>query len=239
MKIVGSRKSKETKKLMKEMIPDELRDKDVLVNLGWSGFTQASNHELTINTIQGIRNCAEKYQMHKLFALHGVPSVTFFDFNTKEGRKNMLEHMSIDDKFVLRGVDILYDFDAIYDAWGWYDYVTLYERPKKEYRVLMFRGRPFRVMEKKLKEGHENDWQRHIENCDFKAISVRTISGAITDACIKACNAVGIDLAGVDVMVTEDDKVKVIEVNSAPSMNDVSIRKFFKRLQIWLRDLQE
>lgn len=239
MKIVGSKKSKETKKLMREMIPEELKEKKIFLNLGWSNYDGNYEAEIVFNNIIAVGNCADKYQMHKLFALHGVPSVEFCDFNTKEGRKKAIENISIEEKFVLRGRDNLINWDDIYELWGVADYATIYEKPKKEYRVLMFKGRPFRVMEKKLKEGHENDWQRHIENCDFKAIAIRGINNDVIDACVKACNAVGIDLAGVDVMITQDNKVKVIEVNSAPSMNDVSIRKFFKRLQIWLRDLQE
>ena len=232
MKIIGCKATRETTQLLKDMMPEVLKSQNILLNVGWSNIPveKMAGFSTILNRKESVKNCADKVMMYRLFKEHGVPSVDFYDFNTIEGIKNFMKNGEFDDFVVPNGSQKkIMEKDDIVDDLDRYTYATRFEHKSIEYRVLMLKNKIFRVMKKNPHDTSEDLY--HIDNCDFVAIKRKYLPVQVREACIKASQATGIDFCGIDVMVNTDGEVKVLEVNSGPSMNETSIEKFYKALK--------
>lgn len=101
---------------------------------------------------------------------------------------------------------------------------------RDEYRVHIFMGRvidyakrvPSREYEPEIQvRGNEHGWvlARNVE----RSKQVYTLA-------LEACNALGLDFGAVDIVRTNSGKVYVLEVNTAPSLNEDGIEIYTKAI---------
>ena len=109
-----------------------------------------------------------------------------------------------------------------------YDYCTKFEEKDKEWRFVVFRGKVLRAMEK-VPNIDTEIWKQ--KNCDFRHVNERFLDSEVRYECLEACKDLGIDLAGVDVLVNTSGEVKVIEVNSGMAMGSRTAGRLFRRIE--------
>jgi len=228
--IVGSRKTKKTDKLLRELEPEDL--KEIIFNHGLSSFPEYNYiGRKIINRVSAIRNCVDKKRMFRCFARYGVKSLEFFDLSIPQDRRKAIFRLLQRKELCLRRgrkieiVGSIWRFRRIFRR---YIYATTKVDKKTEWRILTLFDIPMRVFQK-----IGDEFALHLDNCEFK-IDNNCPESVINEA-LKASKACGIDMAGVDICLTTDNKVKVIEVNSGPGMSENSIEKLFRLIRMLKR----
>lgn len=104
-----------------------------------------------------------------------------------------------------------------------------------EYRVHVAFGRVIDYSKKKKRDGVEGS--SYIKNSENGWVFCRegvVLPESVSSAAIKAVTALGLDFGAVDVLYKErDNKVAVLEVNSAPGIENTTLTKYieaFKRM---------
>jgi len=227
MIINGCKRTCKTKKLMKEMLPRELKNEKILINLGDSYLNERDypNYEI-INKVSAIRNCSNKKRMFEIFKQNNIISVHYFDL--REQRFEAVDYLYGGFKLVLRkGKEIkIIGMDKLEELKS-YDYATIKEEKVKEYRVILFRGKIVRAMRKMPQT---TDFQFKQENCKFVTVTENSFPREVIKNMIKAQKVLGIDLCGIDLLKNTDGEWKILEVNSGMSMSPKSVEIFYKML---------
>ena len=110
----------------------------------------------------------------------------------------------------------------------------------REYRLHVTNNGCFYACRKMLKTDAKIRWHRHEnnsvwileENPDF---NTPTNWDKIVTECIKAKNAVGLDIAAIDIKVQtskhDEPKFIILETNSAPSLGEIGVEKYINCLK--------
>lgn len=103
---------------------------------------------------------------------------------------------------------------------GWY--YSEFINKQREFRVHCAHGKILGVMEK-TRGGDSIAWNRAVTGEPFTRVNQSDYIFSICFQALKACKSLGLDFAGVDVMMLNDEKDKpqgyVLEVNTSPTLN--------------------
>lgn len=109
------------------------------------------------------------------------------------------------------------------------DFYVKYIPTKLEYRMHVADGEVFKVHEKRLR--HEAENHPYIRNAETGWVFVDPRRREPDhQLAVGAVEAVGLDFGAVDVVRGEDDVEYVLEVNSAPSLDEGNLRRYGERL---------
>lgn len=116
------------------------------------------------------------------------------------------------------------------------DFYTAYVPNTREYRIHVFKGDVIRIQGKYLDfpEQHTNEFiKNHGQGFRFRAPDVQLNHDRL-EAAIGAVAAVGLDFGAVDLLIGEDRRCYVLEVNSAPACSPLTARAYVERMADWL-----
>jgi len=229
--------------------------KKALIRLG-STTIATKKYDIEINNIESIRNSSNKYFMKTLFTDQGVA--------TPEWTNNV--ELLLDDDPVF---DFPIVAKNIYGSRGTGNYKIntkeeleqwisrrrgslsnyIFEKFKnyaKEYRVHVSKNGAFLVWRKvrKLDTPDNQKWFFNNQNCNWlsehhEMFDTPNNFDDIKRECVKALNAVGLDIGACDVRVSNNYDSKgrtrkalfsIIEINSAPSMGDATSAHYIDEL---------
>lgn len=228
---------------------------------------------IELNTVKAVKNSANKLSMKSCFAEAGVKTADWFEYNEQEqlfyktGLTTTEQRISAEQLpypivtkhiFGSRGTgNTLIKSSEELVTWmqgktlsnyifeKYYDY-------NKEYRLHVMRGNCFYTCRKMLKSDTpaEERWYRNDSNSVWILESNPLFDkpsnfDAIISECIKALNAVGLDVGACDVRVqsTKDKKGNIrinpefiiVEINSAPSFGEITAEKYKEMIPIILK----
>lgn len=133
---------------------------------------------------------------------------------------------------------ILKSRDEFYQHWirnnqTWY-YSEFVDKVK-EYRVHCAHGRILNYLEKPNPGNGTIAWNRALNGEAFTNIKWDQYDSKVALECLKAVQAIGLDFAGVDVIVTADGKPYILELNTSPTLNssEYSMSRYAKYFD-WL-----
>lgn len=118
--------------------------------------------------------------------------------------------------------------------------IERYYTYNREYRLHVTKDGYFYTCRKMLRNDAEERWHRHDNNSvwiveENPMFDKPTNWDAIVEECVKALNAVGLDLAAIDVKVQSakegrDPKFIILETNSAPSLGERTTEEYINKL---------
>lgn len=231
MKICYVKKSRDTASRMRDLIPEDLMDSDVVINLGNSN-PQLDDEYFIINSAESVRNAADKQRMFEIFNRNNIKCVKYYDLNNfdtfTEAKRQMLY---LNKCLVIR--------DNGYKLIGRKNstqlpkcgYGTVREQKLKEYRIIVFRGRFLKVYEK-LPFEQCFAWKQ--DKCKFQRVFYPDFEPEVVDNIINSVKCLGLDLGGVDLLLNTKGEYKILEVNSGMGMSDRTISQLYKRLKTYL-----
>lgn len=135
-----------------------------------------------------------------------------------------------------RGIVIATNQEELVDA----PLYTKYIKKKYEIRVHIVQGRPIYIQQKKKLSTEQleargitnrNKYIRNLENGYIFSSELSISEAAKNEAILqsnRAINALGLDFGAVDVLVTKDDEVFVLEVNTAPGLEGTTLTKYYE-----------
>lgn len=225
-----------------------------IVRLG-STTVEGDNHRLIeCNTVEAIQNSANKLFMKQCFSKAGVKSAEWIRLSDKDGLNNMKMPIVIKSHMGSRGRGnfLINTLDEM-EAWNsgnrnlnnyiverYYDYV-------REYRLHVTKDGCFYTCRKMLKSDTPADkrWFRNDSNSTWimetnPAFDKPSNWDAIVSECVKALISVGLDVGACDVKVQSSKDKKgnvratpefiVIEINSAPSFGEETLRRYLNEI---------
>lgn len=116
---------------------------------------------------------------------------------------------------------------------GWY-YSEFVDKVK-EYRVHCAHGRILNYLEKPNPGNGQIAWNRALNGEAFTNVKWSDYDSRIALECLKAVKAIGLDFAGVDVIVDAQGNPYILELNTSPTLNssEYSMQRYAKYFD-WL-----
>lgn len=130
------------------------------------------------------------------------------------------------------GTDIQVFEPGIIPAQQTHDFYSKYIPSRREYRIHVFGDQILGVMGKYLDfpgQAGNGYIKNHVHGYRFRTPD-KTLNADRTDAAIAACKSLGLDFGAVDLIVGEDGKAYVLEVNTAPALAPLTARKYLNAL---------
>jgi len=235
MLIVGCNKTSETTEQLNNLLPNDLKNTNILLNIGYSKFKETDYKDyLILNTTESIKNCLDKKLMFKILKKNQVKCLKYFDLNKNIDKVRTIFYLLLNKELVLRNEKSLKvinfkEFKEIFNK-KW-KYSTLKENKLIEYRIIVFKNRIVRAM---IKLNTSKDFQIKQENSKFIDIDINKLPKKVLKNIFKAVNSLKIDLSGIDILINKKGKFKIIEVNSGMSLCSKSIKRFYDILRYYL-----
>jgi glutathione synthase/RimK-type ligase-like ATP-grasp enzyme len=118
-----------------------------------------------------------------------------------------------------------------------------YIRKEKEYRLHVFNGRVIDQVEKRRRAGFQeaNNYNRYVRSYEQGWIMAREgcyITDETKSQAIKAVQALGLDFAAVDIVMTREGKPMVLEANTAPGIQGTTLENYRKAVIQWMQNLR-
>jgi D-alanine-D-alanine ligase-like ATP-grasp enzyme len=208
---------------------------------------------IEINTAEACHNSGDKILMKKNFDLLGVKSADWYNLrDLVDDFEWTIFPAIIKHKNSCKGQGIYYISDNselkdfIESKIGQLDNYVIekYYNYSKEYRLHVTKNGCFYTCRKMLKEDAEERWHRHDMNSvwimeENPLFDKPSNWDSIVEECVKALNAVGLDIGACDIKVQSEKgrdrggnpEFIVMEVNSAASFGLVTVVKYEEQLR--------
>lgn len=171
------------------------------------------------NNSKAISNATNKRRSRELFVEEGVPTPKLYTPENKDTAEfpiiaRPFTHAKGKNFIVLNTKEeFLSHFESNYSN-GWY-YSEFIDK-EEEFRVHLGHGKVLAIMQKTPGKGHA--WNRNQSGEPFTYLPWKSSKKVVIEAAVKAINALGLDMGGVDV-IYKNKKAYVLEVNTAPTLN--------------------
>jgi tetrahydromethanopterin:alpha-L-glutamate ligase len=173
---------------------------------------------------RAIERCVDKSMTSFLLARAGVATPATWAFESEEAARAIVRREAVDRPLVLkplfgsqgRGLQLIRnesDLPAPAAVAGVYylqQFVGVQEDGFRDFRLLVSRGRVVAAMMR-----HSAGWITNIKRGGRPTAAV--VDSEMKELAVRAAAAVGVDFAGVDIVVCADGRPMVLEVNSMPS----------------------
>lgn len=211
--------------------------------------------DLEINTVEGCANCMDKRTMKRLFEESNIKQAEWFTCSTKEELTDTFiekfhewNHGCIAKRynssqgnglFYIRTLDDIDPFiDFIEGEHNLPKYIfEKYSTFSREYRlhVSILNG-CFYACRKMLRSDAEERWQRHDNNSvwvleENPLFNRPETWDEIEEECVRALEALKLDVGALDIKVAADGRFFIMECNSAPGLGQIGLEKYKKELE--------
>lgn len=207
---------------------------------------------IEINTAEACHNSGDKILMKTLFSDNNIKTAKWYNLNDENFNDTDLNFPRIiKHKNSCKGQGIYYIEDQEkLNAFenennGWKNYIVEeYKNYSKEYRLNVTKDGCFYTCRKMLKEDAEERWHRHDMNSvwivEENPLFEKPSNWSDIEAeCVKALNAVGLDIGACDVKVQSEKghnrngnpEFIVLEINSAPACAERTLIEYEKQLR--------
>jgi len=243
-----------------QLLRDQLRNTrlrtPVIVRIGSTTRTNQIKTDITpieINTVDGVVNSSDKKKMKELFDMAGVRTAEWvwgeedashlgfpliikhrhshggnglFFIQTQEELDEFINTQEELDRFIHSNIHLRNYIIEKYYNYG------------REYRLHVFEDRCIYTCRKLIKNDTPDDqrWHRHDCNCVWYIESNPLFNkpetwDEIVAECVKAKDAVGLDIAAIDVKVSTNGRDFIIlETNSGPSLGEGTAERYANTL---------
>lgn len=211
---------------------------DVIINWGNINLAPRGSPRI-INKIDAISIAKNKYKTLSLLKAKGIPCVEFTTSKSEALRwvedGNFIYARTTLDSSQGKGIVVISDTEDMINA-------PLYTKGIKahEYRVHVAFGKVIDLQKKKRRtDVASSDYIRNSANgWVFCREEVRAPK-ELFEAAVKAVAAVGLDFGAVDILYREaENKVAVLEINTAPGIENTSVQIYTKAFKDNLRSIR-
>lgn len=233
--VKGSGRTEETTKRLQDLMPSNLENEKIVLNVGNSSLNEDCYKDyIILNKVNSVKNCVNKKEMFKTLKKNGVKTLYYLDLNKPIDKLKSIFLLGINKELVLRnreGLKIINkkNLKEVFNK-NW-DYATIKENRLIEYRVIIFKNKVVRIT---FKLNKNNDFALKQNNSTFIEVDINKIPLKVRKNLLKAVEMLGIDLCGIDFLVNKKGKYKIIEVNSGMAMCEKSINSFYEILRYYL-----
>lgn len=221
------------------------RPSDFVIRLGnKNSIIPEKPNAIVLNSAASVSNASNKSTMVRLLqAADGVNTLSVCFIRGGELPANLDEFKDADGFMFIRGAGGKVRYDNELKLGDTYVSKPLAKK-KREYRVHVFNGRVMAAYEKVPQEEGVRIFNN--KTCRFSRVRPELegcrLDSLGIDMAIKSVQALGLDLAGVDLCYTgsgDNKKWYVIEVNSSPGLNSVNIAEYAREIVTMYNSMQQ
>ena len=209
---------------------------DILIRWGSTQEFPNLKPKLELNNLDAVKRATNKLLMLQTLAAAGI---TVPMFNTTV--EDVDQYKDKSGNFYIRNKQgvVRYGNDFTPSTDLYYSKPVLFKR--REYRVHVFRGKILGIYEKiPMILGSENRPKLFkSDTCNFVKCDP-TISRVDPEAqklCIDSVVALGLDFGGVDLIRNKNAEFTICEVNSAPSLNSLNLKRWTNEIEEFKKSL--
>ncbi len=208
---------------------------DVLIRWGSSAPVRYTP-ELEINSRVAVEAATDKVGSLQILKRKAISVPELFLFN--EGMKNLSKHFPLlaRNRIHQQGTDILLcmQMEDVKRAMNLgREYGVKYVPTKREYRVHIFKGKSIKASEKIWTDQNRQTykpWIRNHRNGYTFRQPITKLDDLSRATAKKAVKALGLDFGAVDLIISDNDKVFVLEVNTGPGLIKSGVKKYTTHL---------
>lgn len=205
------------------------------------------NRRIEINSIQAINNSASKLRMKRCFRDANIKTADWIEGSA--GTQSVIAWCKDKYPIVAKGIfgsrgrantkiDTLQQLQAFLNGKDLNNYIfEAFFDGSREYRFHISTEGVFLTWRKLRRNETPNNerWFFNNQNCNWvsekhELYNKPATYDQIAKECVKALNAVGLDIGGCDVRVNKKGEFKIIEINSACSLAEVTAEAYKKEL---------
>jgi glutathione synthase/RimK-type ligase-like ATP-grasp enzyme len=218
-----------------------------VIRLGSTTELEDGIKRIEINSVEGIRNSSSKLRMKRCFAQANVKTANWYTYNgtdfisTNKNEKAVFTINELRYPIIAKGIfgsrgqaNTKLDSPQALTTWlkgkntGGYIFEEFFDS-SREYRFHISTDGVFLTW-RKLRKNDTPDNQRWFfnnQNCNWVSEQHELYNrpatyNEIAKECLKALKSVGLDIGGCDVRVNKKGDFKIIEINSACSLAEVT-----------------
>lgn len=212
--------------------------------------TPVTNVNFEINTVEAVRNSADKRNMKAKFIENNVKTALYIYPTNENQLEEWIANNNLTTKKMIikapkssrgRGIYLMQNSTEAIQWFRTHGYgnhiIEKYYNYDREYRLHVTKKGCFYTCRKMLKADATERWYRNDSNCvwiveENPAFDKPTNWDEIVIQCVKALNAVGLDIGACDVRVSSKSNDFIIcEINSAPSFGEITAQKYITQIQ--------
>lgn len=200
---------------------------DIIIN--WGASQVPSRYPVYLNQPQAVRSAVSKTKTYQLLSANEVPTVEWTTSPVQAqdwlDQGHVVYHRSLDSSSQGRGITVMKP-DSTHTEHPQGGFFTKRIAAKREFRVYCVGGRVTTILEKRRRNGVENN--PYIRSHGNGYVFCRGLREPVSNETFqltasKALQSLGLDFGGLDVLLTENGKLHVLEVNSAPGIEGTAL----------------
>lgn len=195
---------------------------DYAINWGNYDYSPYVLHDV-INTPDAIREVSNKSAFRKKLYDNGLTMETFLtkreamDFVSSTGKSLIIRPRNHLGGNNLVKTDDSYGVVNAFLRFGSGTYASAYVPKVKEYRVFVAQGRVVYIVDKIVNDTSSIAWNVH-QGGRFENVRFGSWNIDVANIAVKAFNLTALDFGAVDVIVDNEGKCYVLEINTAPAL---------------------
>lgn len=217
--------------------------KSIVLRLGSTTEVPGVDHEF--NTVAAVQNSANKSLMKIKFTENDVRTAIYIHPRNETQLTEWITNNDLNNKKLIiksltgsrgRGLYLMENANQALEWFRSHGYgnhiIEKYYNYNREYRLHVSKNGCFYTNRKMLRQDAEQRWYRNDSNCTWILETNPLFNkpnnwDAIVEECVKALNAVGLDIGACDVRVASNsDNFIICEINSAPSFGEITAQKY-------------
>jgi glutathione synthase/RimK-type ligase-like ATP-grasp enzyme len=197
-----------------------------------------------LNSIQAINNARNKFKTLYILISNDIP-VPNYVIATNVSENTISEGIWFGrKKFHTQGSDIVIcnNHQEILNNCRTSDYYIKYIPIRKEYRIHVFHDKIIQACIKYKETGNDGhgeseDMIRNLEH-GWKFSELEQCNHNVKDLAIKAVKVLGLDFGAVDIIKGMDGKYYVLEVNTAPGLDNKRLNAYLEVFKSYIEELE-
>lgn len=179
-----------------------------------------------VNDVHAVRLASDKLRSIKTWLANGVPTLELVTIPPAFGRR--IHHTKGRDIIICRTEE---EMAAAKDR---VDYFTGLCYNESEFRVHIFGEEVIRVQHKVPRVEGANQEIKNVDNgWGFRNVTPKSLENRLYVVARNAVTALGLGFGAADILY-DGKEYRVLEVNTAPSLNDVGIERYLEHFRRWL-----
>lgn len=193
--------------------------------INWGSTSRIVTSGNILNNPLAVLVSTNKHLARLIMKMNGIPTIEFsgFPIIARPPSTSMGKNVLI--------IESLADAHRIPRGWS----ITTIFKKEKEFRVHVFRGKVLLISDKNIASNQiVGNW--HINRNTWRVLKWDEFDPEMCRICVLAVKCLGLDFGAVDIMVDNEGKYAICEVNTAPCLGEgeISLSKYIMVFNAWI-----
>lgn len=208
----------------------------IFIRWGSMYETEKILDSITYNTLEAVKKAINKKLTREILTNNRIPCPKLISIEDKEIKYPIiarpLKHARGQNLIVINNKK---EFEEHYsNDWYYSEFIDKIQ----EFKIYVGHGKILGYVERFKGEDYIN-WNNVITHLDYTPVPANNWNIEVIKQSIKAVKALGLDFAGLDVLIDNKGKVFILEINTVPGISNYGTKNYFREYFDWLATSKE